>query len=163
RPSRRDDFSATITGLGAEIHDPVGQLDDIEIVLDEHERVSGINEAVEHLRESPDVLEVQSRRRCIHEVQLAAGPPARERPLPRDLESLRFTAREGRRWLAEAQVAKPDLLKLPERLAQFLLARKRANGLVDGQLEDLMDRAAANGDIQHFLAEPTSRAHVAGH
>jgi hypothetical protein len=48
-----------VARLGPEVHDPVGELDDVEVVLDEHERVAPRRRAVEHRRELADVLEVQ--------------------------------------------------------------------------------------------------------
>src|SRR5689334_9719376 len=58
-------LTATIASFWAEIDHPIGELDDIEIMLDEHECVSRVDEAIEHLREATDVLEVQARRRLV--------------------------------------------------------------------------------------------------
>jgi hypothetical protein len=42
--------AAAVAALGAEVDDPVGALDDIEVVLDDDERVAGVGEAVEDLQ-----------------------------------------------------------------------------------------------------------------
>ena len=62
-----------------------------------------------------------------------------ERELARDLEPLRLAAGQRRGRLAESQIAESDLLQLPERLAELLLAREEANRLVDGELEHVVD------------------------
>ena len=34
--------------LGPEVHDPVGRLDDVEVVLDDEDRIATLDEAVQH-------------------------------------------------------------------------------------------------------------------
>ena len=46
--ARDHHFASTITTLGSEIDDPVGGLDDIEIVLDDHHRVALLDQPIEH-------------------------------------------------------------------------------------------------------------------
>ena len=75
-----------------------------------------------------------------------------ERELARDLEPLRLAARERRRRLAEPQIAEPDLLQLPERLAELLLAREEANRLVDRELEHVVDVLAVHAHVEHRRA-----------
>ncbi|HMC53692.1 MAG TPA: hypothetical protein VKH19_00855 [Gemmatimonadaceae bacterium] len=88
----RDDSAAAIARFGAEIDDPIRELDDVEVVLDEHERVSCVHESLEHLRELQDVLEVQARRRLVHEVELASRLPPGRGELTRDLHPLRLAS-----------------------------------------------------------------------
>ena len=76
--SRGDDLAAAVARFGAEIDHPVGELDDVEVVLDEHERVAGVDEPIEHLRELSNVVEVQAGRRLVHHVELLSGLLARE-------------------------------------------------------------------------------------
>ncbi len=38
-----DQFAAAVTSFGAEINDPIGDLDDIEVVFDDQHRVAGID------------------------------------------------------------------------------------------------------------------------
>ena len=44
--SARDDLAAAVTRFRSEIDHPVSELDDVQVVLDEQERVSGVNEPV---------------------------------------------------------------------------------------------------------------------
>ena len=129
RPPSRDDLAAAVARFRTEIDHPVGELDDVEVVLDEHERVSGVDETIEDLGELTNVLEMKAGRRLVHDVELLAALLARQRELARDLQSLRLAAGERRRRLAESQIAESDLLQLPERLAELLLARERSESL----------------------------------
>jgi len=79
-------------------------------VLDEDQGVSGIDQPIHHVRQFADVIEMESRRGLVHDVQLFAAPFSGERQLARHFDALRFAARECRRRLTEAQVAKSDLL-----------------------------------------------------
>ena len=53
---------AGITGLGPKIDDPVGPLDDVEVMLDHDDGVTRIDQAVEYLDQDPDVVEVEAGR-----------------------------------------------------------------------------------------------------
>src|SRR5687768_2449468 len=91
--ARRHDLAAAITGVGTEIDDPVSELDDVEVVLDEHEGVSCVDESVEHAGELANVLEMQAGCRLIHDVQLLSAGTLRQRELACDLDALRFASR----------------------------------------------------------------------
>ena len=90
-----------------EVDDPVGGLDDVEVVLDDEDGVALVDEPVEDLEELLDVGEVEPGRRLVEEVEGPAGrPPAQ---LGRELDPLRLAARQRRGRLAEVDVAETDL------------------------------------------------------
>src|SRR5213080_3346401 len=60
RGSLRDDAPARVAGTRSHFDHPVGPLDDVEMVLDHEHRVAGVDEAVEHTAQRPDVVEVQA-------------------------------------------------------------------------------------------------------
>ncbi len=68
-----DDLTAAETTLGAHVDDPVGALDDVEVVLDDDDRVALVDEALDDLEQLADVLEVQTGRRLVEDVDRAAG------------------------------------------------------------------------------------------
>src|SRR3990167_7677415 len=68
RSPHRDDLSPFVPSFGSEIDDPVGRLDDVEIVLDDDDRVPLVDKLVEDVQEHPDVFEVEARRRLIEDV-----------------------------------------------------------------------------------------------
>jgi hypothetical protein len=50
---------AARAALGAEVDDPVGRLDDVEVVLDDEHRVAAVDEPVQHVEQHAHVLEVR--------------------------------------------------------------------------------------------------------
>src|SRR3982751_6124911 len=90
RGSGGDDRAAASTPLGPEIHDPVRRLDHVEIVLDHEYRVPAIDEAVQHVEEQTNVLEMQTSRGLVEDVQSAPRISLRE--LGRELHPLRLAA-----------------------------------------------------------------------
>src|ERR1051325_9054223 len=100
-------------------------------------------------------------RRLIHEIQLLSALFPGGRQLARDLHALRVAARERRRGLAEADIAKTHLLQLPQRLTESFLARKCPNRLVHGELEHLMDVASVDANVEHVLSKALATAFIA--
>lgn len=66
-----DKLAAALTRVGTKIDDPVGRLDDIQIVLDDDDAMTGIHDALEHLEQHANIVEVQTRRRLVEEKERA--------------------------------------------------------------------------------------------
>jgi len=56
--SHRNHSSTTDSAFRTKIDHPVGELDYIEIVLDQHQRMTLLQKAIENFRQLPDVLQV---------------------------------------------------------------------------------------------------------
>ena len=69
RSTLRHDGTTTHTAFGPEIDNPIGRLDDIEIVLDHEHGIATINQFVQHIQEDAHILEVQSGCWLIQNVQ----------------------------------------------------------------------------------------------
>src|SRR6266404_4135360 len=54
-----DKLAALVTGLGAEVNDPVGGFDDVEVVLDDQHGVTRVDEALENFEQNAHVVEVE--------------------------------------------------------------------------------------------------------
>ena len=102
-----DDHAAARPALGTHVDDPVGGLDDVEVVLDHQDGVALVDQAGQHAEQLADVLEVQAGRRLVEDVDGAAGRALLQ--LAGELDALRLAAGERRRRLAEADVAEADL------------------------------------------------------
>jgi len=63
----RNDVTATVPGLGPEINDPIGTFDDVEVVLDNEHRMTGIDETLKSFQQNADVVKVQAGGRFIEE------------------------------------------------------------------------------------------------
>ncbi len=101
-----DDVSAVDTGLWTEIDDPVGRLNDIEIVFDDDNRVPLLDEAGEHLQQFGDVVDVQAGRGFIQQIERASGVGTGE--FGGQLHPLRFTTAQGCGGLTEREVIESD-------------------------------------------------------
>jgi hypothetical protein len=66
------DLAAAIAALGADVDHPVGGLDDVEIVLDHHDRVALVDQLVQHFQQLAHVLEMQARGGLVEDVERAA-------------------------------------------------------------------------------------------
>ena len=47
RSAGNDELAALVTAFGAKVEDPIGALDDIEVVFDDEDGVAGLDEALE--------------------------------------------------------------------------------------------------------------------
>ena len=56
-----DDPASAITAFGPQVHDPIGCLDDVQIVLDNHHRVAVVAQPVQHAQKLLDVVESAGR------------------------------------------------------------------------------------------------------
>ncbi len=68
-----DDLAAGGAAFGAQVDDPVGGLDDVEVVLDDDQRAAAVDELAEGDQELADVVEVQAGGGLVEDVQDAAG------------------------------------------------------------------------------------------
>jgi len=90
RRARGDDISARIAAFRPEIDQVVGGLDDVEVVFDDDQRVTGFDQLLEGGQQLRDVVEMESCRRLVENVE---QPLAAERGEVRgNLDALRFSA-----------------------------------------------------------------------
>ena len=99
--------SAAGSSFGSEIDDPVGGLDDIEVVFDHQDGVPLVDEPVEHVQQFADVGKVQAGGGFIEQVDCAAGGPFAQ--FACELDPLGFASRECRGGLAELEVFESDV------------------------------------------------------
>src|SRR5712692_7482747 len=73
-----DDAATGGAALGAEVDDPVGGLDDLEVVLDDDYRVAGVDQRLQDVEQLADILEMEAGGWLVEDVEGAAGRPARQ-------------------------------------------------------------------------------------
>src|SRR5712691_4890314 len=99
-----DDPAAVVAGAGAKVDDPVGVRHDPLVMLDDDDRLAGVDEPVEQAEQLLDIGEVEASGRLVEEVDAALlGHVGGQ------LEPLPLTAGQRRERLAEAEVAEPDV------------------------------------------------------
>ena len=101
-------LAAAVAAFRPQVDDPVGGLDHLQIVLDHHHGVAGVDQLVQHFEQLGDVVEMQARRRLVEDVERAPGGAPRQ--LLGELDALRLAARQRRRLLADMDVAEPHPL-----------------------------------------------------
>jgi hypothetical protein len=100
---------ALLPALRPEVDHPVGRLDDVQVVLDDEQRVPRLQQLAEGREQLRDVVEVQPGRRLVENVEHAVAGLRRE--VRGNLDPLRLAARQRRRRLPEAEVAEADLVE----------------------------------------------------
>ena len=105
-----DELPARVAALGAEIEDPVGALDHVEMVLDHEHGVARVDQAVEDAEQLADIVEVEPGGGLVEDVEVRPRS-RRAASSARDLEPLGLAAGQGGGGLAEAEVAEPDVLE----------------------------------------------------
>ena len=68
-----DDFTAPRAGFGAEIDEIVGFRGEVHVVLDDHDSVAFVDEAVKDIGEAGDVLLMESDRGFLDKVEVGIG------------------------------------------------------------------------------------------
>ena len=73
--ARGDEFTTAITTFRTKVQHPVGGLHHIQIVLNDDNRVAGVDERVQDFQQLAYVLEMQARRRFVEDVERLARCP----------------------------------------------------------------------------------------
>src|SRR5688572_16816993 len=91
RSAGGDDLAAGFAALRTQIHDEIRSFDQLKIVLDDDNRVTGICKTIEHFEQLSNILEMKTGRRLIEYIERPAGGSLTQ--FPRQLDSLRLAAR----------------------------------------------------------------------
>jgi len=156
-----DHEPALVATLGAEVDEPVGGLQHIQVVLDDDHGIAVIDQPVQHLQQSLHVGVVEAGGRLVEEVQGTAGVAARK--LGRELHALRLTARQLRRRLSEPDVAEADVVQRAQLDLDPRHVLENLEGLVDRKLENVGDRMAAELDLLHLARVARPVTHLTRH
>ena len=162
-------------GPGAELDDPVGGVDDLDLVLDHHHRVAVGGQHLDGRAQPLDVARVQADRRLVEHVEHAGCVGADRRG---QLEALPFPGRQRAPGPVELQVAEAQLEQRVEHLQALLhQAVRHAREFLRGQpghaldeaaqlrqvqRADLRQVAAVEGAAQRFRVQPGAVADRAG-
>ena len=80
-----------MNSVRAHVDDPIGGLDDIEVVLDDDDGIAVVTQPVQHVEQQLNVGEVQTGGWLVEDVKRTAGVALRQ--LQRKLDPLCLTAR----------------------------------------------------------------------
>ncbi len=153
--------AAAGTALRPHVDDPVGGLDDVQVVLDDDHCIAGVHKPSEDPEELADVLEVQP---CGGLVQDVDGTPGGA-PLQfgGELDPLCLTAGQRRCRLAEADVTQSHVVEGAQVPGDRGNGGEELRGLLDRHVEDLGDAAVLVVDLQRLPVVPGALADLARH
>src|SRR6266481_6729656 len=126
RSTFRDQVSAAVAPFGAEVDDPIGTADDIQIMLNDQHAGSGIKQAAEGCEQFVHIVKMQACGGFIENIKsavgflggvagLTCGGKLRTRFKVRgELEALGLASTERGGGLAETQVAEADFIEQPQ-------------------------------------------------
>ena len=125
-------------------------------MLDGHDRVALPDERLQGGDEDADVVGVEARRRLLEDVDRAA----RRRPgeLAGQLDALGLAAGQGRRALAELEVAQAQAGHGLQDAGHRRAVGEQPRRLVHGHRQDVGDRPAAVADAQRLVVEAPALA-----
>src|SRR6218665_168720 len=113
-----DDAPALLAALGAEVDDPVGLGDHVQVMLYDHHAVAGIDQAVQHADQLVDIGHVQAHRGFVQHVEGVRRflPPAGDvvahlAQFGHQFDALRLAPAERGRGLAERQITQAHVLQ----------------------------------------------------
>ena len=149
-------MTPSLARTGTKIYQVIGRADQVVLVLDDHQGIAGVAQAVEYRDQAPHLVLVQADRWLVEDVecvdQTGSQGPGRRRPP-------QFTAGERAAGPVERQVVEPDLAQVIEPLLDLVenprghLAallgrpvRHELTGLADCQSRQLGDVDAANAN-----------------
>ena len=124
-----DDPPAFVAGFRSEVDDPVGGLDDVEVVLDADDGVAEIHQAMQDVEQLPEVVKVQAGGGFVEDVERLAGRGLGE--FGGELNALGFSTGEGRGGLAQGEVAQADVFERLEDAANLGDVFEQGQRLVD--------------------------------
>lgn len=155
-----DELAAVLASFGTEIEDPIGGFDDVEVMLDDEEGVTGIDEFLEDGEEVLDVGEMETGGGFVEDEELSGfGRCGGRGEELAEFEALGLAAGEGVEWLAELEVAETDLDEGREEFDNLLMALGvggrqaggfcvKVDGIDDGEMEDVVDGFSEIVEIQ---------------
>ena len=117
------DLTATVAALGAKVDDPVGGLDDVQVVLDDDDRAACVDQTAKGGEQFADIVEVQAGGGLVEDVEHARRLRLRRclvcalatsrsgLQVGGQLHALGFAAGERGGGLAQTQIAQADFVE----------------------------------------------------
>jgi len=161
-----DDASAAGASFRAEVDDPVGIGDEVEVMFDDHHGMAGVDQAVQDGDEEADVGHVESDGGFFEEEEVAFGVwlggggvvgEAGEE-VGDEFDALRFAAAERRAGLAELEVTEAGIAQDLEWASDAGEGGEEGEGFFHAEVEHLSDVATGELDIERFGFEAEALA-----
>ena len=149
--SIENDLPSTFAGPRAHVDDAVGGDHHLGIVLDDHQRVTGIAQAVHHLDHAMDIARVQPDRRLVEHEECVDQRCAERRG---QVDALDLAARQRSALTVKREVAQPDVaekLQAGANLGEHQIHRGIHQRALEGQVVD--ERTQIRNRCQHQILD----------
>src|SRR6185312_12875601 len=159
--SVRHDETAAFPTLRSKVQHVIRIPDDVQIVLDNDDRVAKVRQAMQYFKQSLYVIEVQPCGRLIEQIQGPSCLPLGE--LACQLHALCFTTAQGCRRLSKVDIAEPHIdqrLQLRRCGGNVLEHWQR---IFDGKIQQVCDRISIEANCQRLLVVTSSITNIAKH
>src|SRR6266481_7532372 len=156
-----DDAAAALAAFRAEVNDPVGLFDDVEMVLDDEHGVAEIDKALQDVEELSNVVEVQAGGGLIENVERAAGLAFGK--LASQFDALGFAAGKSGGGLAEGDIAESDFDERGELLLNLRNIFEELQRVGRRQIQNIADGVALVTDCERLRIVAAAAADLAHH
>src|SRR6266850_877083 len=163
-----NDMPATFAAFGTEVNHPIGFGDQFEIVLNDDNRMTGVNEPLQDLDEPFDIRHVEADGRFFEKEEIALGSAIKKvrllkpgQEMADQFDTLRFPAAQCGTGLTELQVAKAGFAQGLERTLDFRKAGKEVSRFINGKFKYLRDILPIELNVERLGIETATVAHFA--
>ena len=163
-------LASAIAAFGAQVDDPVGLGDQVEVVLDHQHAVAAVHQAVQYVDQLFDVLHVQAHCGFVQHVKrvrrllaAAAHVVPHLAKFGDKLDALRLTTAQRWTGLAEREVAEAHVLQELQWVRDGGHRRKEIHRFIDFHLQHISDAFAAPCHSQRLGVEARAVADLARH
>ena len=130
-------------------------------MLDDNDSVAVVSQPVQYFEQVADIMEVQTCRGFIENVESAAGIAFRE--FSRELDALRLATRERRGVLAKGDIGEPDIHECLQLALDGRHRVEEGQTLLHGHVEDFVDALALVFNLEGLAVVAFALADVALH
>ena len=157
---RSHEAPASFSSIGTKIDDVIRCFDDIQVVLDDHDRVAQGNQVIQNLEKLLDILKMKTRGGLVQQIEGLSRVPLAQ--FPGEFQALGLSSREGRGGLPQSYVSQAHIQKGLELSVDVWNIFEKSVGLTDGQIQDIGDVPPLVFDLQGVPIETKAPAGFAG-
>ena len=155
------DLATGTAALGAKVDDMVGTLDEIQIMLDDDDRIAHVHQLLQHLDQAVHVCNVQACGGFVQNIHRFAGAAAGK--LVGQLDALRLAAGQGGGALPQGDIAKTHVQQRLQLAGDLGLVGKEHHRFLHGHVQHIRNGLFLILYFQRFAVVARALAHLAGH
>ena len=155
------DVTTRIATLRPHVDNPVGRLDQIQVVLDHNYRVPLVNQFLDHIHQHADVLKMEARGGFIHNIDGIAGTDLGK--LTGQFHPLGLAAADRCTRLADLQIPQAHTVERFNDALDTRVGIEKGEGFADGHFQHIGDVLALVVNFERFPVVAPAVAALAGY